>query len=93
MVSPALHVSPSLVTRTRTSRSELAPAEGLLREAAAECDRLGLVVTPSRLRRLVRRYVDTYADGSDLAAFLLLTYPDPTGERAVRRVMRSRRHG
>lgn len=76
----------SLVTRTGIVRPDQAPTEALLREAAELVVALGIEVSASRLRRLVRRFVATSRPGDSFAAWFI-AYPDPTGETAVRNVM------
>lgn len=61
----------------------------MLAHAQAVMDRLGVYVSPRRLHRLVRCYVETRTTGQDFAAWFI-GYSDPTGEAAVRRVMRDR---
>jgi hypothetical protein len=50
----------------------------------------GLRVSPRRLRRIVNRFVTERQAGQDFRAWFL-GYSDPTGEQAVRNVMRGQR--
>lgn len=59
----------------------------LSREAAKLVAELDLRLSPRRIRQLVTRFVDEGRSDIDLRAFLL-SYADPTGETAVRHVMR-----
>lgn len=94
----------------RGQRPDVPTVETLLRETHATLDRAGIRMSPSKVTRLCRDYVNTVADkGVSFGAFLAnavvldashrrefdevyyrLTYVDPTGETAVRRVDRER---
>lgn len=61
----------------------------IARQAEAIVADLGLSISGSRIRRLVRRFV---REGRTDIAFRtwFISYADPTGEKAVRNVMRDR---
>lgn len=60
----------------------------LTREAAKIADELRLPVRGAQLRKLITRFVDEGHTMSELRGYLL-TYADPTGERAARNVDRT----
>ena len=70
-------------------QSEFLSPRILTREAAKVCADLDITLSPPRLRALVTRYVD---EGRTDLGFLtwFISYADPTGEAAVRNVMRGR---
>lgn len=59
-----------------------------MREGQAAMDRVGVHVSTAKLSRLIRHYLRTGCADVPFPAWLL-TYADPTGEAAVRNVMRS----
>lgn len=61
----------------------------LVREARKVVVDLNLNLCGSRIKKLVRRYIDEGRTDVDLRRWLL-AYADPTGETAVRNVMRDR---
>lgn len=86
--------SPPQPRSTTTASSSNLPAHGetdprspraLMREAKIVCDSYDIPVTGARLRKLVRNYVIAETDNSFGEWFL--SYADPTGDLAVRRVM------
>lgn len=66
------------------------PQRVLVREAHKVVLDLGLNICGSRLKRLVRRYVESGRTDIDLRTWFI-HYADPTGETAVRNVMRGDR--
>lgn len=68
-------------------RDEYLSISTLTREARKLCADLRISISGSRLRKLVRRFIDEGRSDVDLRTFLLC-YADPTGETAVRNVMR-----
>jgi hypothetical protein len=62
----------------------------MLADAEAVMRAHGLRVSPRRLRRIVNRFVTERQAGQDFRAWFL-GYSDPTGEQAVRNVMRGQR--
>lgn len=69
--------------------NEKQTARALTREAARVVDDLGVETTPAGVRVLVARYVAEEIDQS-LRSWVI-AYTDPTGETAVRNVMRGAR--
>lgn len=59
----------------------------LAREARKVIESLDLDICGSRLKRIVRRYVTEDRAGIDFRTWFI-TYADPTGETAVRNVLR-----
>lgn len=84
-------------TRNLPGNGEIAKREDMFlsprviaREAVKILDAKGIDVGPAQLRRLVTRFVrDGYTTLRDLEPFVL-AHADPTGEAAVRRVLRER---
>lgn len=68
-------------------QTEFLSTRVLAREAAKVCDDLKLPIRGARLRRLVERFVSDRRSDIDLRTWIIC-YADPTGEEAVRNVMR-----
>lgn len=62
----------------------------LMRTARVIAHRQGLRISGSRMRKIVRRFIDEGRPDADFHAWFL-DYSDPTGETAVRHVMGGRR--
>lgn len=65
--------------------------EALVRRAAVTFDRDGIKVSPSKLSRIIRAHIRESGSLKVAAANLetyCLSYADPTGETALRNVMR-----
>ncbi|MGI8682033.1 MAG: hypothetical protein ACR2JO_07875 [Mycobacteriales bacterium] len=62
----------------------------LMREAAKVCDDLGLSIRGARLRSMIDRFVTEGRGDIDFRTWFI-AYADPTGETAVRNVMREER--
>ena len=61
----------------------------IARQAAHIVEELRLPISGSRLRKLVRAFVTEGNTSAELRVYLL-HYSDPTGEQAVRNIMRAR---
>ncbi len=72
---------------TQADTSAMLSQRTLVREAHKVVLDLGLNVCGSRLKRLVRRYVEDGRADIDFRTWFI-SYADPTGETAVRNVMR-----
>lgn len=70
-------------------RDDYLSVSTLTREARKLCIDLRISISGSRLRKLVRRFVDEGRTDIDLRTWLL-SYADPTGETAVHNVLRER---
>lgn len=70
-------------------RDEFLSVSTLAREARKIAADLNITISGSRLRKIVRRFVDEGRSDVEFRTWFL-AYADPTGERAVRNVLRER---
>lgn len=80
--------SPNLRANGERQAQFLSPRV-LMREAAKVCDDLHLNIRGARLRTLIETYVSTGRPDIDFRTWFI-SYADPTGETAVRNVLRGR---
>ena len=82
--------SPDLGANQEGSRrDEFLSVPVLAREARKIVEELRLPISGSRIRKLVRRFVETGRSDVDFRTWFI-AYADPTGETAVRNVLRER---
>lgn len=85
---PLAAASPSLNLRANGERKDQFLSPRILMREAAKCAAdMGLNIRGQRLRLLVRRYVESGRADVDFRTWFI-SYADPTGETAVRNVMK-----
>lgn len=87
-----LATSPNLRANGESGTAEFLSPRVLTREAAKVCGELDLRISPQRIRLAVTRYVRDGRSDIDFRTWFI-AYADPTGETAVRNVMKAASDG
>lgn len=80
--------APSAPVSREGSESQYLSLPTLMREGQKVADSLGLSVSHHRMSRIIRRFVREGRSDIDFRTWFI-AYADPTGETAVRNVLRS----